>query len=706
MGSWLVDKLIDSGHEVISADNLLGGKKENVNPDCKFVKADLIRRQEVKPLVKGVDLIFHLAAYAAEGQSIFSPISINEINLIPMNNLLVEAVNNNIERFVFTSCHDSKTRLVTKRGIKLFDEIDPSDTIFTLDPETGFLEEAGINRILTYDYKGEMVSILGRRVDSLVTPNHRVLYIESAMRNPRLGYIEARHVLTRATLHLPLANGWNGTLMPDHYEFSNPSFHWNAKNRSTKIATEDLFYLIGLFIADGVADETNNHTRVTGLSAREYVETARDSQGHFQTLVTTTESGQAMVTYERISRVRYCVPKDDKARTRLESVLGRNGIHFSSCSNGNDKEGIVQFHHQPLYELLRECGHGAREKHIPGWALEAETRCLSALFDGIMDGDGDKTHKYLTTTSPLLVRDFAELSFKLGLATHVHEDEGSETLLRDGRHIRGGRAFRISVSETSPHLTNENFHSADYEGKVWCLETDNGNFLVERNGSFFFSGNSMAVYGNQKPPFDENLAREPEDPYGAAKAYCENMLEIFSRIHGFEHVIIRPHNVYGPRQNVADPYRNVLGIWINRILRRKPPIIYGDGKQSRAFSYIRDVTPAIANAGFTSKAKGQIINVGSDKDLSIENACNLLLQVMGSEFKPVFQDARPGEVKHAYCTVQKSIDLLGYQTRHDLKEGLTKMVAWAKQIGPQQPTYTLPLEITKGAPKVWVERTM
>ena len=102
MGSWLIDNLVEQGHDV-SVDNLLGGTKENVNPNCKFVKANLVRRQEVGPVVKGVDLIFHLAAYAAEGQSIFSPISINEINLIPMNNLLVEAVNNNVERFVFTS---------------------------------------------------------------------------------------------------------------------------------------------------------------------------------------------------------------------------------------------------------------------------------------------------------------------------------------------------------------------------------------------------------------------------------------------------------------------------------------------------------------------------------------------------------------------------------------------------------------------------
>src|SRR6266852_3361931 len=102
MGSWLVDQLLDAGHEVTSVDNLLGGSMRNVNPDSKFVKADLRRRNEVAPLVKDINTIFHLAAYAAEGQSLFSPISINEINIGPMNNL-VETVNNGVERFVFTS---------------------------------------------------------------------------------------------------------------------------------------------------------------------------------------------------------------------------------------------------------------------------------------------------------------------------------------------------------------------------------------------------------------------------------------------------------------------------------------------------------------------------------------------------------------------------------------------------------------------------
>src|SRR5437667_2773356 len=320
MGSWLVDELVRRGHSVISVDNLLGGYEANVNPDCKFLKVDLRRSSEVHSLAKGVEIIFHLAAYAAEGQSIFSPAAINEINIAPMNNLLVEAVNNGVERFVFTS--------------------------------------------------------------------------------------------------------------------------------------------------------------------------------------------------------------------------------------------------------------------------------------------------------------------------------------------------------------------------------------------------SMAAYGSQSPPFGEELPRKPDDPYGAAKAYCETMLEIFSHTYDFDHVILRPHNVYGPRQNISDPFRNVLGIWINRIMRGKPPIIYGDGKQSRAFSYIDDVTPAIVNAGFNAKTKGQIFNIGTDQPTTVAKACKLVLEVMGSELKPQHEKARPGEVKHAYCTVKKSINLLGYETRNSLKDGLEKMVEWARKVGPQEPTYTLPLEITKGAPRVWLEKAI
>ena len=215
---------------------------------------------------------------------------------------------------------------------------------------------------------------------------------------------------------------------------------------------------------------------------------------------------------------------------------------------------------------------------------------------------------------------------------------------------------------------------------------------------------SMAVYGKQKPPFDEKLPRKPEDPYGAAKTYCEEMLEIFYMAHNLKYTIIRPHNVYGPRQNIFDPYRNVLGIWMNMIMKGKPPFIYGDGKQTRAFSYVEDSIKCIANAGFEKRADGEIINVGGAKVLSINEACNVVLKVMNSTLKPIKTDARPQEVKYAYTTTKKSEKLLKYKQRYTFEEGISKMARWAIEMGPQKPTYRVPLEIHKNAPIVWSKK--
>ncbi|HZY46799.1 MAG TPA: epimerase, partial [Candidatus Bathyarchaeia archaeon] len=91
---------------------------------------------------------------------------------------------------------------------------------------------------------------------------------------------------------------------------------------------------------------------------------------------------------------------------------------------------------------------------------------------------------------------------------------------------------------------------------------------------------------------------------------------------------------------------------------------------------------------------------------SINKACRTLLEIMDCKIEPTYEAARPGEVAHAHCTVDKSIALLNYKTKHNLKEGLSKMVDWARDLGPQEPTYKLPLEITRNAPRVWVDKQM
>ena len=140
-------------------------------------------------------------------------------------------------------------------------------------------------------------------------------------------------------------------------------------------------------------------------------------------------------------------------------------------------------------------------------------------------------------------------------------------------------------------------------------------------------------------------------------------------------------------------------------MRGRPPIIFGDGQQSRAFSYNEDVTPVVFNAGFSEKAAGEIVNIGSDEVVTVKDACRLVLDAMDTDVQPLFQPSRLGEVKHAYCTVEKSTQLLGYKTGHSL-QGVEKTIEWAKSVGPQTLSYEIPPEITRKAPTVWLSKSM
>jgi UDP-glucose 4-epimerase len=218
---------------------------------------------------------------------------------------------------------------------------------------------------------------------------------------------------------------------------------------------------------------------------------------------------------------------------------------------------------------------------------------------------------------------------------------------------------------------------------------------------------SMSVYGAQQAPFDEKMATAPEDIYAVAKNAMERATEVLADVHGFDYTIIRPHNVYGPRQMLHDPYRNVVGIFINRILNGKPPIIYGDGKQTRAFSYIDDVTPYIAKAGFLDVTKGEIINIGPTQEYTVNELAETVLHAFNSDLKPTYFPDRPREVKHAYCTNDKAQRLLGYKTTTDLKDGVQKMVEWAKTQGPKEFKYLDELELTGDKiPATWKDRLM
>lgn len=224
---------------------------------------------------------------------------------------------------------------------------------------------------------------------------------------------------------------------------------------------------------------------------------------------------------------------------------------------------------------------------------------------------------------------------------------------------------------------------------------------------------SMSVYGSQIPPFDETMATSPDDIYGVSKVSMEKATKILSEVHKFSYVIIRPHNVYGPGQNLADPYRNVIGIFINCILNNKNFYVYGDGNQKRAFSYIDDFTPYIIKAAVLPQAEGEIFNIGPTKEYTINELAGVVLNEffpdgnVPENLKPQYLPMRPLEVVNAWCTVDKAKEILGFKTTVDLGEGVKKMVTWARKLGPQKFRYLDNLEVvTDKTPSTWVEKLM
>lgn len=228
---------------------------------------------------------------------------------------------------------------------------------------------------------------------------------------------------------------------------------------------------------------------------------------------------------------------------------------------------------------------------------------------------------------------------------------------------------------------------------------------VER---FVFTS-SMARYGTQKVlPFVESMEARPQDPYGLGKLMFEKELEIYHDVFGLDYSVVVPHNIYGPRQFMRDPYRNVIAIFMNRILHGKPPLVYGDGKQTRDFSYVWDCVPVLARAGTDHKMANTVFNIGPDSDpISLNELAEHVISVSGFKGKAEHLPGRPGEVKFAWCSSAKAHELLGYRSEVSLWEGLTNMWAWAKKQGPRPWKWLKGLEIENElTPKVWTERRL
>lgn len=230
------------------------------------------------------------------------------------------------------------------------------------------------------------------------------------------------------------------------------------------------------------------------------------------------------------------------------------------------------------------------------------------------------------------------------------------------------------------------------------------NQAVRHDCECFVFTSSIAVYGEAQTPMAEEMTPQPEDPYGIAKYAVEMDLRAAHEMFGLPYIIFRPHNVYGERQNISDPYRNVIGIFMNQVLRGEPMTVFGDGTQTRAFSHVDDVAGPIVEAPFVPEAYQQVFNVGADRPHTILRLAEEIAAAFDVEPEIRHLPAR-NEVVHAFASHERAEAVFGRRETVSLEEGIRRMAHWVRSQGPRKPVVFSGIEVERNLPPSWAKLT-
>jgi nucleoside-diphosphate-sugar epimerase len=191
-----------------------------------------------------------------------------------------------------------------------------------------------------------------------------------------------------------------------------------------------------------------------------------------------------------------------------------------------------------------------------------------------------------------------------------------------------------------------------------------------------FAGSSSA-YGNTPTlPKHEDMPANPLSPYALQKVVGEQYLQMFTRLYGLETVSTRYFNVFGPRQDPTSPYSGVISVFATALLSNRSPTIYGDGEQTRDFTYVANVVDGVLRACEAPGASGQIINVATGGRISLNTLFEEMRAVIGGKVEPTYAEPRQGDVRDSQADIQKAKELLGYKPLVSFEEGLKRTIDW------------------------------
>jgi len=191
---------------------------------------------------------------------------------------------------------------------------------------------------------------------------------------------------------------------------------------------------------------------------------------------------------------------------------------------------------------------------------------------------------------------------------------------------------------------------------------------------------SSSVYGDSPTlPKHEGMMPNPLSPYGAQKLFAEIYCQVFSRAYGLETVSLRYFNVFGPRQDSTSQYSGVLALFIPAVLQSKRPTIYGDGLQSRDFTYVQNVVEANLLACTVPSVAGQVFNVACGDRITVNSMLQQINKITGKDIAPIYADPRPGDIKHSQADITRAKEHLGYQPKISFEEGLRNTIEWYRR---------------------------
>jgi len=435
----------------------------------------------------------------------------------------------------YQACHDKETRILTNNGIKSHYEIEEHDLVFTLNEKTHEMELKPILNVISYNYEGKMIKIKNKRIDQLITPNHKVLLKYDNIEE--LKYIDADKVKNglkysnTSNISLPKSkfeiNSLNKNLnLKEYFDFSDISIN-NFQNLIYEIESNDLLFLIGIYIGDGYLNSSKK-----SLVYKEKQNNRNIINGKFlDYLIAEKEEKEYKSSY-----VNFALPINDKSRKETISILEKYNIKYSLT------DMTIGFSSFTLSKIFSTCGNSVKLKEIPEWIYNMPDESLIRLSEGLVGSDEHKRKNRIsyTTISYKLANDVIRLYTKLGYYCVLNNKKQNESYI-DGRligkklGIQQAYVVTINYNSVRNKIYKNNISYESYNDTVWCLEVkDNHNFLVIRNGKISFSGNCTSeMFGRvQEIPQTEKTPFYPVSPYGTAKLYAHWITKNYRESYG------------------------------------------------------------------------------------------------------------------------------------------------------------------------------